>query len=192
VAAAEYAIRDDLFLEYRVEGSTGPGTSRAVTERFTFHQQPDGRFEVRLQGEEMTVELYTAAYGAPLLVDAALVAANGMPLQFRGLCPFVLTPSQRAADAEVAWIWDGAGVQDMSDPEDQIIAKAVVRGPITWRKWSAWLLERKDLPPTAPAPAAYYEQVTGLLVGVEYRTDLPEGRFIYCDAELQSSSAGEL
>jgi hypothetical protein len=92
----------------------------------------------------------------------------------------------------VAWIWDGAGVQDISDPEDQIIAKAVVRGPIPWRKWSAWLLERKDLPPTAPAPAAYYDQVTDLLVGVEYGADLPEGRFIYCDAELQSSSGGEL
>jgi len=191
MAVGEPAIRDGLFLEYRVQGSTGPSTTRSSTERFSFHKRPDGPFEVRLHGEEVVVELFTATYGDPALVDAGLVAANGMPLQFHGLCPFVLTPSQRAANAEVAWIWDGAGVQEVPvDPEDQIITKATVRGPIPWRKWSAWLLERKDLPPAAPSPLAYYEQVTGLLVGVEYGADLPEGRFIYCDAELQSSSGG--
>ena len=188
MAIGEPSIRDGLVLEYRVEGSTGPGTTRVVTERFSCHKQPDGRFEVRLQAEDVQAELYAAAYGAPMLVDSTLLASNGMPLQFRGLCPFALTPSQRAAGAEIAWIWDGAGVQEVpAEPEDQIIAKAMVRGPLPWRKWSAWVLERTDLPPGVPSPAAYYDQVTGLLVGIEYGADLQDTRFIYCDAELQSA-----
>jgi hypothetical protein len=35
--------------------------------------------------------------------------------------------------------------------------------------------------------------MTGLLVGVEYGADMPgTGRFVYCDAELQASSADGL
>jgi hypothetical protein len=188
------AIVDGSFLEYRVEGSVGPGETRAATERLTFREQPDGRFQVHFAAEEVTAGLYAAAYGDPVLVDAGLLVANRMALQFRGLCPFLLTPPQREPDAEVAWSWDGAGVESMLDePEQQMILRAVVRGPVRWRKWSVWVLQRTDAPPNAPAPVAYYEQVTGLLVGVEYGADLPgAGRFVYCDAELQAGSADGL
>jgi hypothetical protein len=122
------------------------------------------------------------------------MAGNSKPLQFRGLCPFLLKPSERSPNAEVTWSWDGAGVELISDePEDQIIVTALVTGPVRWRKWSAWVLQRRDAPPHVPSPVAYYEQVTGLLVGVEYGADMPGiGRFVYCDAELQTSSADRL
>lgn len=186
------AISDGLFLEYRVEGSTAPGQTRAATERLTFRRRPDGRFQVHLQAEEVPLGLYAAAYGDPILVDGGLVAANGRALQFRGLCPFLLAPPRRATDAEVGWAWDGAGVESMPDePDQQLMVKAVVGGPLRWRQWNAWVLRRTDAPPQAPAPVAYYEQATGLLVGVEYAADLPgAGKFVYCDAELQDSSAG--
>ena len=192
MAVADSAVRDGLFLEYRVEGSTGPDTTRVSIQRFTFHHQPDGRFEVRLEGEDVLVGLYTAAYGAPLVVDAALLATNGVVLQFGGHCPLLLT-SARAPDAEVAWTWDGAGVEELSsDPQDQITVKAKLAGPIRWRKWNAWILRRTDLPPGVPAPVAYYHEATGVLVGVEYGADLDQTRFIYCDAELQASSDADL
>ncbi len=35
----EAAIRDGLFLEYRVEGSTSPGRTRAAHERITFPER---------------------------------------------------------------------------------------------------------------------------------------------------------
>ena len=184
------AMQDGLFLEYRVEGSTGPGRSRAATERLTFRGRPDGRFQVHLEAEEVPTGLYAAAYGDPILVDSELTAANRKPLQFGGLCPFLLTPSQRASEAEVSWPWDGAGVEPMPDEAEQ---QLVVSGPIRWRRWSVWALRRTDVPPKAPAPVAYYDQVTGLLVGVEYGADLPgAGRFVFCDAELQASSADGL
>jgi hypothetical protein len=187
-------VRNGLFLEYRVEGSTGPNQTRAATERLTFREEPDGRFHVYLDAEEIAVGLYAAAYGDPILVDAGLVAGNGRPLQFRGLCPFLLRSSERSSNAEVAWPWDGAGVEPMSDePEEQIIVTAVVTGPVRWRKWRAWALQRTGVPPQVPSPVAYYEQMTGLLVGVEYGADMPgTGRFVYCDAELQASSADGL
>jgi hypothetical protein len=163
------AIRDGLFLEYRVEASTGPGRTRTATERFTVREQADGCFEVHLEAEEVPRGLYAAAYGAPILVDAGFVDANGRALQFRGLCPFILTPSQRASDAEVSWSWDGAVVEPMSDEADEpLILRAVVSGPVHWRRWSAWVLRRTDVPPSAPSPTAYCERVTGLLVGVEF------------------------
>ncbi len=186
----EAAIRDGLVLEYRVEGSTGPGRTRAAHERFTFRERPDGHFRVHLEGEEESIGLYAAAYGDPILVDVQLLAANGRALQFRGLCPLLLAPSQRAAGAEVRWSWDGAGVEEMpADPEQQLLARAVIGGPVRWRNWNAWILRMTDIPPAAPSPTAYYEQATGLLVGVEYGADLPgAGRFVYCDAELRASS----
>ncbi len=187
-------IRNGQFLEYRVEGSTGPDQTRAATERLTFREQPDGRFQVHLEGEEVAVGLYTAAYGDPIIVDAGLMAGNGKPLQFRGLSPLLLKPSERSTNAEVTWPWDGAGVEPMSDePDDQIIVTARVTGPVRWRKWSAWVLKRTDAPPQVPSPVAYYEELTGLLVGVEYGADMPgTGRFVYCDAELQTSSLTDL
>jgi hypothetical protein len=191
VADPNLQIRNGLFLEYRVEASTGPGRTRAATERLTFREQPDGRFQVQLEAEEVPVGLYAAAYGEPIVVDARLAAGNGMALQFRGLCPFLLTSSQRAPDAEVAWLWDGAGVEPIPDePQEQLIMRAVVRGPVQWRKWSTWILQRTDTPSSAPSPVAYYEQVTGLLVGVEFGSDIPGvGRFVFCDAELQLANA---
>jgi hypothetical protein len=184
-------IRDGLFLEYRVEGSTGPGQTRAASERMTLQEQPDGRFHVHIDAEEVAAGLYIAAYGDPILVDAGLMAANGKPLQFRGLCPLLLKPSERSTNAEVTWSWDGAGVEPMSDePDDQIIVTALVTGPVGWRKWNAWVLQRTDAPAHVPLPVAYYERVSGLLVGVEYGADMPgTGRFVYCDAELQASNA---
>ena len=108
----------------------------------------------------MAVGLYIAAYGDPILVDAGLMAGNGKPLQFRGLCPLLLKPSERSTNAEVTWSWDGAGVEPMSDePDDQIIVTARVTGPVRWRKWSAWVLKRTDVPPQVPSPVAYYEEV---------------------------------
>ena len=148
-------FRNGQFLEYRVEGSTGPDQTRAATERPTFREQPDGRFQVHLEGEEVAVGLYTAAYGDPIIVDAGLMAGNGKPLQFRGLSPLLLKPSERSTNAEVTWPWDGAGVEPMSDePDDQIIVTARVTGPVRWRKWSAWVLKRTDAPPQVPSPVA--------------------------------------
>ncbi len=188
------AIRDGLVLDYRVEGSTGPGRTRAAHERFTFRKRPDGRFQVHLEAEEASMALYAAAYGDQIVVDAGLLAAKGVAFQFRGLCPLLLTPSQRAAGAEVRWSWDGAGVQEMpADPEQQLLVRAVIEGPVRWRNWNAWILRMADVPPTAPSPVAYYEQATGLLVGVEYGADLPgAGRFVYCDAELAAGSSDVL
>jgi hypothetical protein len=187
-------IRNGLVLEYRVEGSTGPGQTRAATERLTLQEQPDGRFHVHIDAEDVAAGLYIAAYGDPILVDARLTAGNGKRLQFRGLCPLLLQPSERSTNAAVTWSWDGAGVEPMSDePDDQIFVTALVTGPVRWRKWSAWVLQRTDAPPPVPSPVAYYEQVTGLLVGVEYGADMPgTGRFVYCDAELQTSNADGL
>ena len=166
----------------------------AATERLTFREQLDGHFHVHFEGEEVAARLYIAAYGYRILVDAGLMAGNGKPLQFRGLCPLLLKPSERLTNAEVTWSWDGAGVEPMSDePEDQIIVTAFVTGPVRWRKWSAWVLQRTDAPPHVPLPVASTSALTGLLVGVEYGADMPgTGRFVYCDAELQTSNADGL
>lgn len=181
-------MHDGLFLEYSVEGSTGPDTTRVSTERFTFRLQADGRFVVDFEGEQVSGELFAAAYGDPILVDASLVTARGVALQFHGLCPFLLTPSQWRPNAEVSWIWDGAGVRDVPiEPEDQIVVQAMVTGPIRWHKWSAWVLEQKGLPPNVSSPRAYYDEGNGLLVGLEHGADVAGARFIICDAELTAS-----
>ncbi len=187
-------IQNGLFLEYRVEGSTGPGQVRAASERLTFREQSEGLFEVQIEAEEVQRGLYADAYGDPILVNAGFVASNGRPLQFHGHCPFFLTPSQRAPAAEVAWPWDGAGVEPMPDePEQQLIVRASVEGPARWKKWNAWVLRRTDVPASAPSPTAYYDQASGLLVGVEYGADFPgAGRFVFCDAELKATNAGGL
>ena len=148
---------------------------------------------MHIEAEEVALGLYAAAYGDPIVVHPGLVAANGKPLQFRGLCPLLLKPSERSPNAEVTWPWDGAGVEPMSDePDEQIIVTATATGSVHWRRWNAWALKRTDAPPHVPSPVAYYEQMTGLLVG-EYGADLPgSGRFVYCDAELQTTNADSL
>jgi hypothetical protein len=179
------ALVDGLYLTYRVEGSTGPGETRSASERWTFRARPDGRFVAELEAEAVPQDLYVAAYGDPIVIDAGFAATSGRPLQFRGLCPLHLAASSRTAGATVAWPWDGAGVEPMpNEPEQQLLVHAAVRGPVVFRHWSAWLLEPVGMPPGA-APLAYYEADSGLLVGVEYGVDLPgSGRFVYCDAEL--------
>ncbi len=194
MSAHEAAIRDGLVLDYRVEGSTGPGRTREARERFTFRERPHGRYQVHLDAEDVSLGLYAAAYGDPIIVDAGLLAANGMSLQFRGLCPLLLSPSGRKGGAEVRWPWDGAGVQERpADPEQQLAARGGIEGPARWRQWNVWILRMADVPPGAPSPVAYYERATGLLVGVEYGADLPgAGRFVYCDAALDASSCDVL
>ena len=82
------AIQDGLFLEYRVEGSTGPGRSRAATERLTFRGRPDGRFQVHLEAEEVPTGLYAAAYGDPIRW-----IANSQPLTANHCSSAVSVPS---------------------------------------------------------------------------------------------------
>jgi hypothetical protein len=182
-------IRDGLFLHYRVEGSTGPAETRTSDERFTFRRRPDGRFQVDIDAEQVRAGLYTQTYGDPIIVDVDLMDDKGRVLQFDGLCPLILAPLQRATDAEATWVWDGAGV---SDPDERLVVRGAVRGPIRWRRWSIWMLQRTDIPPSAPSPVSYYEEVTGLLVGVDYGAVPGAGRFVYCDAELQASAADGL
>ena len=106
----------------------------------------------------------------------------------------LLASVQRASGATVTWAWDGAGVQLMSDdPDEQFPIRAVVRGPVQWRRWNAWVLERADTPAGVPSPIGYYDAASGILIGVEYRAEVPGvGRFVYCDAELSASSVAWL
>ena len=101
------------------------------------------------------------------------MAGNGKPLQFRGLCPLLLRPSERSPNAEVTWPWDGAGVEPMSDePDDQITVTARSNGarPLAQVERRGF---SKEQTPRRRFRRRASTQVTGLLVGIEYGADMP-------------------
>jgi len=188
-------MRDGLFLEYREKGSVNPERTAESTIRFTFTEELPGRFHITIDTEVIEQHMYAVAYGEKILVDENLLTAQGIPMQYGGLCPLLLEPSGRAPGAEVRWPWDGAGIQAVpTDPRERLYANGVLRGPIVWNAWDSLKLERTDALESSPMPVAYYHCESGILVGIEYGAEREDGlgRFIYCDTILVSSNAEEI